>query len=211
MSFFFFHINRTRVVKIEARRGPGHTADNMPKSLPKWQQNLLLLPKWTPIPVLPPPPPRPHHAQHWVLVRWASFSPAKCCDPAAWGCFRFCQITYQGQVYPARRALCMTGSLSICVFYVSLVLPSDHTRSSSALFYVKVSSPRALGLQCILNPGHGGAHSRSSLCKDKGACKPLPSLAPFSPQWLGSDRCSQCQTRCVCVVKPGLVCYCFFK
>lgn len=73
----------------------------------------------------------------------------------------------------------MTGSLSICVFYVSLVLPSDHTRSSSALFYVKVSSPRALGLQCILNPGHGGAHSRSSLCKDKGACKPLPSLAPF--------------------------------
>lgn len=51
----------------------------------------------------------------------------------------------------------MTGSLSFPTFYVSLVLPSDHTRNISALFpfYVKVSSLRALGLQRILRGMEG--------------------------------------------------------
>lgn len=50
----------------------------------------------------------------------------------------------------------MTGSPSFPAFYVSLVLPSDHTRNISLFpFYVKVSSPRALGLQRILRGMEG--------------------------------------------------------
>lgn len=143
---------------MEAWRSPEHTADTfclndsrVYSSPPQMNTHLCLV--W----------------HHRVLVLGASpRQNARSC--AIWGCFCFCNSTYQGQVYPARRAHCVTGSQYFLVFFfpnVALVLPSNHTRNSSSalvLFYVRVGSSRALRLRCISTPGHGGAHSQSSLC-----------------------------------------------
>ena len=65
-------------------------------------------------------------------------------------------------------------------FYVPLVLPSDHTRNISALFpfYVKVSSPRALGLHRIL-PGMEGRIPKAPFVKIRAPASLCLPWLPF--------------------------------